>query len=72
MGKGRVRLPDASMNKNAFEELKITNDRLLVFVDDTGHETFKGSHGYCGLGGCIFLNWRPEEGDLESPRPSPY
>src|SRR5579872_3288675 len=36
-------------------ELKITGERLLVFVDDTGHETFKGSHDYYGLGGCVVL-----------------
>jgi hypothetical protein len=43
------------MDKNAFEELKITNDPLLVFIDDTGHEAFKGSHSYYGLGGCVLL-----------------
>lgn len=43
-----------SMQRNA-EELKITNDRLLVFIDDTGHETFKGAHSYYGLGGCVVL-----------------
>src|SRR2546427_7848122 len=48
-------LLDSSMEKNAFEELKITNDRLLVFIDDTGHEAFKGSQGYYALGGCVVL-----------------
>lgn len=36
------------------EELKITAERLLVFIDDTGHETYKG-HNYYGLGGCVVL-----------------
>lgn len=30
-------------------------DDLLVFVDDTGHETFAGEQGYYGLGACIIL-----------------
>jgi hypothetical protein len=28
---------------------------LLVFVDDTGHETFAGNQGFYGLGGCAVL-----------------
>jgi hypothetical protein len=36
------------------EEIKITAERLLVFIDDTGHETYKG-HNYYGLGGCVVL-----------------
>lgn len=42
-------------------ELKYRNDWLLVFIDDTGHETFAGTHEYQGLGGCVVLgthyNW---------------
>jgi hypothetical protein len=37
------------------EELKPGADDLLVFVDDTGHETFAGSQGFYGLGGCVVL-----------------
>jgi uncharacterized protein DUF3800 len=43
------------MERTPLPELKITNDRLLVFIDDTGHETFKGAHNYYGLGGCVVL-----------------
>jgi Protein of unknown function (DUF3800) len=34
------------------EELKPGAEDLLVFVDDTGHETFAGNQGFYGLGGC--------------------
>jgi hypothetical protein len=27
----------------------------MVFVDDTGHETFAGNQGFYGLGGCVVL-----------------
>jgi hypothetical protein len=37
------------------EELKPGADDLLVFVDDTGHETFAGNQGFYGLGGCAVL-----------------
>jgi hypothetical protein len=37
------------------EELKPGADDLLVFVDDTGHETFAGNQGFYGLGGCVLL-----------------
>jgi hypothetical protein len=37
------------------EELKPEADDLLVFVDDTGHETFAGNQGFYGLGGCVVL-----------------
>ena len=37
------------------EELKPEADDLLVFIDDTGHETFAGDQGFYGLGGCIVL-----------------
>ena len=36
-------------------ELKYANDWLLVFIDDTGHETYAGTHDYYGLGGCVVL-----------------
>lgn len=36
-------------------ELNYANDWLLVFIDDTGHETFAGTHDYYGLGGCVVL-----------------
>jgi len=36
-------------------ELKYHNDWLLVFIDDTGHETYAGTHNYYGLGGCVVL-----------------
>jgi hypothetical protein len=39
-------------------ELKYHNDWLLVFIDDTGHETFAGTHDYYGLGGCVVLGAR--------------
>lgn len=38
-----------------FEDLKPDADDLLVFVDDTGHETFAGNQGYYGLGACVVL-----------------
>jgi hypothetical protein len=34
------------------EELKPDANDLLIFVDDTGHETFAGTQGLYGLGGC--------------------
>jgi hypothetical protein len=34
------------------EELAAAPGDLLVFVDDTGHETFAGNQGFYGLGGC--------------------
>jgi hypothetical protein len=37
------------------EELRPDADDLLVFVDDTGHETFAGNQGFYGLGGCVVL-----------------
>jgi hypothetical protein len=37
------------------EELKPGAGDLLVFVDDTGHETFAGDQGFYGLGGCVVL-----------------
>jgi Protein of unknown function (DUF3800) len=41
-----------SMQPTTYEELKPDPDDLLVFVDDTGHETFAGTQGFYGLGGC--------------------
>jgi len=37
------------------EELTIHNDWLLVFMDETGHETFAGDHAYYAVGGCGIL-----------------
>jgi hypothetical protein len=37
------------------EKLKPGADDLLVFVDDTGHETFADNQGFYGLGGCVLL-----------------
>jgi hypothetical protein len=37
------------------EELKPDAADLIVFVDDTGHETFAGNQGFYGLGGCAEL-----------------
>jgi Protein of unknown function (DUF3800) len=39
------------------EEIEASANDLLVFVDDTGHETFAGSQGFYGLGGCLALRW---------------
>lgn len=35
------------------EEIKPDANDLLVFIDDTGHETFAGNQGFYGLGGCL-------------------
>jgi hypothetical protein len=43
------------MQPSAYEELKPDADDLLVFVDDTGHETFAGNQGFYGLGACLVL-----------------
>jgi hypothetical protein len=43
-----------AMQRTEEEEIKITAERLLVFIDDTGHETYKG-HNYYALGGCVVL-----------------
>lgn len=37
------------------EEIKPDADDLLVFIDDTGHETFAGNQGFYGLGGCLIM-----------------
>jgi hypothetical protein len=37
------------------DEVSISNKSLLVFIDDTGHETFAGNQDYYGLGGCVIL-----------------
>jgi hypothetical protein len=44
-----------SMRPSFDEELKPGADDLLVFIDDTGHETFAGNQGFYGLGGCVVL-----------------
>ena len=43
-------------NKDIFsEEIQPDAGDLLIFVDDTGHETFAGNQGFYGLGGCAVL-----------------
>jgi hypothetical protein len=37
------------------KKLKITNDWLVIFLDETGHETFAGDHPYYAVGGCAIL-----------------
>lgn len=37
------------------EEIHCAADDLLVFIDDTGHESFAGDQEYYGLGGCAVL-----------------
>jgi hypothetical protein len=37
------------------EDLTPLADDLLFFTDDTGHETFAGSQGFYGFGGCALL-----------------
>ena len=39
------------------EEIKPSAIDLLVFVDDTGHETFAGNQGFYGLGSCLAMGW---------------
>jgi hypothetical protein len=36
-------------------QIKFRNDSLLVFMDETGHETFAGDHSYFAVGGCAML-----------------
>src|ERR1700731_927670 len=43
-----------------YEEIKPAADDLLVFIDDTGHETFAGNQGYYGLGGCLVMGFAYE------------
>jgi hypothetical protein len=43
-----------------FEEIKPVADDLLVFIDDTGHETFAGNQGFYGLGGCLMTGFAYE------------
>jgi hypothetical protein len=43
------------MRAAAYEELTPDADDLLVFVDDTGHETFAVNQGFHGLGACVVL-----------------
>jgi hypothetical protein len=47
-------VPD-KLDPATYEELKPDADDLLVFVDDTGHETFAGNQGFYGLGACVVL-----------------
>jgi hypothetical protein len=37
------------------EEIACTAEDLLIFIDDTGHESFAGNQEYYGLGGCAVL-----------------
>jgi hypothetical protein len=37
------------------EEIPCAADDLLIFIDDTGHESFTGNQEYYGLGGCAVL-----------------
>lgn len=43
------------MQPATYEDLRPDADDLLVFVDDTGHETFAGNQGFYGLGACVVL-----------------
>jgi len=43
------------MPPSVHDELKPDAQDLLVFIDDTGHETFAGDQGFYGLGGCVTL-----------------
>ena len=40
------------MVDRAPQELRIGNDWLLNFLDDTGHEAFSGNQPYYAIGGC--------------------
>jgi hypothetical protein len=40
---------------SAYEDVKPDADDLLVFVDETGHETFAGNQGFYGLGACVVV-----------------
>jgi hypothetical protein len=37
------------------DQLNFRNDWLLVFLDETGHESFAGEHAYFAVGGCAIL-----------------
>ena len=50
-----MRTAMANMMPTFNEELKPAANDLLFFADDTGHETFAGSQGFYGLGGCAVL-----------------
>jgi hypothetical protein len=41
----------------ADDEIKPNADDLLVFIDDTGHETFAGNQGFYGLGAALSSAW---------------
>jgi hypothetical protein len=36
-------------------QLKLTDDTLVFFVDDTGHEELPNGHHVYGLAGCGFM-----------------
>jgi hypothetical protein len=51
------------VNEQTLQELKYANDRLLVFLDETGHETFAGDQSYYYLPALAALtigDWRPD------------
>jgi hypothetical protein len=43
------------MAKREWRQLSLAADCLLVFIDETGHETFAGDQNYYGLGGCALM-----------------
>jgi hypothetical protein len=43
------------MSPPVHDDLKPDAEDLLVFIDDTGHETFAGNQGFYGLGSCVTL-----------------
>ena len=52
-GSARTPRQAASARPETYDEIKPDADDLLVFIDDTGHETFAGNQGFYGLGGCL-------------------
>ena len=50
-----ARMPDElpRARLKTYDEIKPDAEDLLVFIDDTGHETFAGNQGFYGLGGCL-------------------
>jgi hypothetical protein len=43
------------MRRHPDQELKYANDWLLVFLDETGHETFAGNQPYYAIGACALM-----------------
>lgn len=48
-------------------EMRLTDDCLAVFVDDTGHEDLPSGHNVYGLGGCVVM-----AGELEAIVRAPW